>query len=278
MKHTHLKNILFCALACMLIASCGDPAKQAPKTPEAPAAKATPLIPYKLVATYPHDTTAFTEGFLFYDNKLFESTGDVDYLPHTRSVFGIVDLAKGKLDVKAELDKNIYFGEGIVVLHDKIYQLTYQNQVGFIYDAKTYKNLGQFSFRNKEGWGMTTDGKSLIMSDGTFELTYLNPADMSVEKTVSVTESGYGLDHINELEYINGFIYANVWMTNHLIKIDPASGEVVGRIDLDDLGVKAKAKYPRSLEMNGIAYDPATDKILVTGKMWPEIYEISFAH
>jgi len=215
---------------------------------------------------------------LFHDNKLFESTGDVDYLPQTRSTFGIADLETGKLEVKVEIDKTTYFGEGIVALNDKIYQVTLQNQVGFVYDAKTFKKIGQFNFQNKEGWGLTTDGKSLIMSDGTFNLTYFNPDDFKVEKTVAVTEQGFGLDRLNELEFIKGFIYANVWMTNYIVKIDPETGEVVGKIDLDDLNVKTKEQNRRSLEMNGIAYDPASDRILVTGKLWPNLFEISFPH
>jgi len=231
-----------------------------------------------LVNTYPHDTTAFTEGFLFHDKKLLESTGAPEYLTQTRSAFGEVDLEKGKLDVKGELDKKIYFGEGIVVLNGKIYQVTYQNQAGFIYDAKTYAKVGQFNYQNKEGWGLTTDGKSIIMSDGTFNLTFLDPENQNVTKVLAVTEGGYGLDHINELEYINGFIYANVWMTNYIVKINPETGEVLGKIDLDDLNVKAKGQNPRCLEMNGIAYDAASDRIMITGKLWPGVYEISFPH
>lgn len=278
MKRTLALFILFATLFCGIISSCGEEAKRKEAVVEQPKAKAVPAIPYTLVKTYPHDTSAFTEGLLFYEGKLFESTGDVDYLPHTRSVFGIADLEKGKLDIKAEIDKTTYFGEGIVVLHDKIYQLTLESQVCFVYDAKTFKKVGQFSFQNKEGWGLTTDGKSLIMSDGTFNLTYFNPETFQVEKTMPVTEQGYGLDHINELEYIKGFIYANVWLTNYIVKIDPSSGEVIGKIDLDNLSAKAHELNPRSMEMNGIAYDSLSDKIVITGKLWPDYYEISFPH
>jgi glutamine cyclotransferase len=159
-----------------------------------------------------------------------------------------------------------------------LYQLTYTNQVGFIYDAKTFERRGQFAYRNKEGWGMTTDGQNIIMSDGTNNLTYLNPTDFSVVKTLGVTENGFALDFINELEYINGFIYANVWMTNFIVKIDPNSGAVVGKLDLGELYNECKKTNIALGEMNGIAFDAANNKVLVTGKMWPTVFEIAFNH
>ena len=279
LKRTVIKKILPLVFAGMVLFAC-DPEK--PSNTEKPLeevrVKTTPAIFYSLVKKHPHDTTAFTEGLLFHEGKLFESTGAPEYLAQARSAFGIVDLEKGKLDIKAELDKKIYFGEGIVFFKDKIYQLTYQNQTGFIYDAKTFRKAGQFNYRNKEGWGMTTDGKNLIMSDGTFNLTYLDPISLTLVKTLPVTENGYALDHINELEYINGFIYANVWMSTTIVKINPENGEVIGKLDLSDLYSESKQVYPKSLEMNGIAYDSISDKILVTGKFWPYLYEISFPH
>lgn len=240
--------------------------------------KIVETINFSVVNKYPHDVNSFTEGFLFHDNKLFESTGSPENIPQTKSLFGSVDLATGKIDVKAELDKRFYFGEGIVFINDKVCQLTYTNQTGFVYDAKTFKKMNQFTYANKEGWGMTTDGKSIIMSDGTNELTYLNPNDFSVIKKMAVTQNNYALDYLNELEYINGFIYANVWMTHYIVKIDPATGEVLGQMDLTDLFNQARQINPYSAETNGIAYDSVSDKILVTGKMWPTIYQIDFKH
>jgi glutamine cyclotransferase len=240
---------------------------EAPKIPE---------IKFSVVSQYPHDITSFTEGLLFHEGKLFESTGATDNLPQTRSLFGIVDLKTGKIDVKAELDRNIYFGEGIVFLNNKIFQLTYKNQIAFVYDSKTYKNIGKFNYTNREGWGLTTDGKSLIMSDGTSYLTYLNPESFRVEKVLDVAENDYVVENLNELEYINGFIYANIWTTATIVKIDPATGDIVGKLDLGSLLNESKLKNPGSLEMNGIAYDSISNKILVTGKMWPTIYEIKF--
>jgi glutamine cyclotransferase len=176
------------------------------------------------------------------------------------------------------LDKHAYFGEGIVFLHDKVYQLTYKTKIGFIYDAKTFKKLGDFTFPSEQGWGMTTDGTSLIMSDGTSTLTWLNPADFKVTKTIHVTDESGQVENVNELEFINGFIYSNVYEENYIVKIDPATGNIVGKINLQSLDDEAKQRYPGRMQMNGIAYDSVTNKIYVTGKLWPNIYEISFTH
>lgn len=177
-----------------------------------------------------------------------------------------------------ELDKTKYFGEGIVFLNDKLYQLTYKNKLGFIYDAKTFKQVGTFIYSNAEGWGLTTDWRNLVMSDGTHKLTFLDPNSLTPVKVLSVTENNNSLAHINELEFIRGFIYANVWQTNSIVKIDTVNGNVVGKLDLNSLAFEAKNKNPNADVLNGIAYDPIRDKIYVTGKLWPNIYEISFSH
>ncbi len=266
-------------LLSLVLLSC-EPEKPVPKIdmPIVAEKPPVPILEYSIVATLPHDTTAFTEGFLIHEGKLFESTGSPEYPPNLKSVFGIVDLKSGKLDVKAELDRKIYFGEGIVILQNKIYQVTYLNRAGFIYDAKTYKKIGQFNYINKEGWGMTTDGTNIIMSDGTNNLTYFDPKEIKVIKTLSVNENGYASDNLNELEFINGFIYANIWQTGYIVKIDPASGNVVAKINLTPLNYNVRNMNPRALEMNGIAFDSINDKIYVTGKLWPNIYQVNFAH
>jgi glutamine cyclotransferase len=265
-------------LSCLIfLLACNNEEKPQPK-PEEKAPPSIPTLAYTIVKSYPHDTLSFTEGFLFHNGQLFESTGSPDNLPQTKSLFGITDMKTGKIDVKAQLDRNLYFGEGIVIFNDKIYQLTYTNQKGFIYDLKTFKQTGQFTYDNKEGWGMTTDGKNLIMSDGTNTLTFLDPATLKPVKTLAVTENGYAGDYLNELEYINGYIYANVWTTYTIVKIDPSNGKIVGKLVLTPLIEEVRHKYSGAKEMNGIAYDASTDKILVTGKMWPQMYEISFAH
>jgi glutamine cyclotransferase len=238
----------------------------------------TPIIDYVFVNSYPHDTASFTEGFLIHNGEIYESTGASLDLPQTKSLFGIVDLTTGKIDKKVELDRVKYFGEGITILNGKLFQLTYKTKVGFIYDATTYKKIGEFTFPSQEGWGMTTDGTNLIMTDGTNILTYLDPNTLGVIKTISVSENGYSTDNLNELEYINGYIYANIWTTNTIVKINPSDGKLVGKLDLTSLANEAKNIYSGSLEMNGIAYDSIKDQILVTGKLWPKIYEIKFSH
>jgi glutamine cyclotransferase len=235
-------------------------------------------INFKVIKTYPHDTESFTEGFLFYNNQLFESTGSPEEFPKTRSVFGIVDLNTGKIDIKVELDRNSYFGEGIVIFEGKIFQLTYKNQTGFIYDLKSYKKIGSFKYSNKEGWGLTSDGKYIIMSDGTNIITYLDPDSLKVVKTLNVTFNGSSALYMNELEFIDGYIYANVWSTNNIAKIDPKTGIIVGIIDLSSLFNEARKSYPMSEATNGIAYDSSKDRIFVTGKFWPTIYQIKFPH
>lgn len=262
--------------ALLFMAACGtEPKKETQPEVITPEKPATPAIEYQVVATLPHDTASFTEGLLFHDGKLFESTGTPEGSDF-RSVIGPVDLKTGKIEVKAEIDGKVYFGEGIAVLHNKLYQVTYRTQKGFIYDAKTFKKSGEFSYSG-EGWGMTTDGTHIIMSNGTENLTYYD-ADFKPVKTLSVKENGYAQESLNELEYINGFIYANVWMTGNIVKIDPATGNVLGKINLTPVSYDVKNFHPYSMEMNGIAYDPATDKIYVTGKAWPNIYEIKCSH
>ncbi|MGQ1946049.1 glutaminyl-peptide cyclotransferase [Geofilum sp. OHC36d9] len=238
------------------------------------AAESIPIIDYVYINSYPHDTNSFTEGFLIHNSKLYESTGATGSLPQTRSLFGVVDLETGKIDTKVEIDRFKYFGEGITFLNGKVFQLTYKAKIGFVYDATTFKKLNEFTFSNKEGWGLTTDGTNLIMSDGTNVLTYLNPVTLQPVKTISVTENGYAKDYLNELEYIKGYIFANIWTTNTIVKIDPTDGKVVGKLDLSSLASEAKNIYLGSLEMNGIAYDSIANHIFVTGKLWPEIYEL----
>ena len=236
------------------------------------------VINFKVINTYPHSKESYTEGFLFYNNQLFESTGSPEEFPEARSVFGIVDLNTGKIDIKAELDRNNYFGEGIVILNGKIFQLTYKNQTGFIYDLKSYKQTGSFRYSNKEGWGLTTDGKNIIMSDGTSIITYLDPDSMKVVKTLNVTFNGSSVLYINEFEFIDGYLYANIWTTNNIARIDPSTGAIVGIIDLSSLFYEAKKSYTLSEATNGIAYDSSRDRIFVTGKFWPTIYQIKFSH
>jgi len=260
-------------LLIFIVSSCRNEQKDAPKIkPD------IPTIDYEVVANHPHDTISFTEGLLFHEGQLYESTGASENLPQTKSLFGTVDPTTGKITTKAALDSSQYFGEGIAFLNGKVFQLTYKNKTGFIYDVKTFRKTGQFTYANAEGWGMTTDGKSLIMSDGTSSLTYLDPETQKPVKTLAVTENGYAKENLNELEFINGFIYANIFMTDAIVKIDPANGNIVGKLDLSSLAQEAKNSFSGTEATNGIAFDAASGKIYVTGKLWPKLYEIKFAY
>jgi glutamine cyclotransferase len=273
-RASEMKTRLILFFSASLLFTCCSPSPEESTTDYKGTTTSVQTIYYDYTNSYPHDINSFTEGFLFHDGKLYESTGATPDLPQTRSLFGVVDLTTGKIDTKAELDKTKYFGEGITFLNGKVYQLTYKTKIGFVYDAVTFKRIKQFTFPSEEGWGMTTDGKNLIMSDGTNTLTFLDPQNLTVVKTIQVSENGYAVDYLNELEYIKGFIYANLYGTNKIARIEPDNGRVTGMLDLTSLAHEAKTLYRGSLEMNGIAYDEAEDKILITGKMWPKIYEI----
>ncbi|HVU83503.1 MAG TPA: glutaminyl-peptide cyclotransferase, partial [Puia sp.] len=254
---TPLLPLLVLAIACHDTASSGNSTSiDEPATDNAPA-----TISYTVLNATPHDTNSYTEGFLFHDGKLYESSGAPEDDPNTRSMFGEVDRATGKVTVRAELDRKTYFGEGISFLNGKVYQLTWTNRIGFIYDAKTFRKIGQFNIPGNEGWGMTTDGKDLILSDGTSNIVYMDPVSFKTVRTISVRDNNGPVGNINELEYIKGSIYANVYLTTEIIRIDPATGMVTGKADFSGLDKEAKMKYPRADYLNGIAYDSAENKV-----------------
>ncbi len=221
-------------------------------------------ITFKLKSRWKHDPKAWTQGLLIYDGKLYESTGQ------KQSYIGIVDIKTGTPDKKVVLADQ-YFGEGISILNNKIYQLTWQNHVGFIYDLKTFSKIGEFQYPT-EGWGLTTDNHHLIMSDGTEKLIYLDTATLKPVRTVRVKDENGFVTKLNELEYMEGFILANQWETNRILKIDPQSGKVVGVLDLTPLVQEAKLDNPNADVLNGIAYHPGTRLLIVTGKLWPSTY------
>jgi glutamine cyclotransferase len=235
-----------------------------------------PIIPYTVVRTLPHDTTAYTEGLLVHQGRLWESTGSPAHMPGTRSLIGVVDTTSGRISVKAELDRDRHFGEGIAFLGGKLYQLTYRSRTVFVYDAATVRPLDTVRFPSPEGWGLTTNGVHLVMSNGSSKILFVDPATQKAVKTITVRGRRGRVGNLNELELMGGALYANVWQSNHIVKIDTATGAVTGRLDLSPLARAAKKKYRGAKELNGIAYDPASGRVFVTGKMWPHIYEIAF--
>ena len=250
------------AILALIFISCGCQRSGNSETPPD-----TLAISYTVLKTLPHDTEAFTEGLTIYDNKVFESTGQ-----HGSSWIAEVDPGTGVHTKKITLD-NRYFGEGMTILNNKIYYLTWQTKLGFVYDAKTYKQIGEFKY-DSEGWGLTHNNNELIMSSGTEKLYFLDTTDLKVVRTLTVTDGPGRLKNLNELEFIDGFIFANVYETTWIVKIDPATGKVVGRLDLSPLVNEIKRMYPNTQELNGIAYDKNSKGILVTGKYWPKSYLI----
>jgi glutamine cyclotransferase len=222
------------------------------------------LIPFKLKTRWKHDTQAFTEGLVIHQGQLYESTGQ------KQSYIGIVDIKTGKADKKVVLDDK-YFGEGITILNNKVYQLTWESKVGFVYDLKSFEKLREFTY-DTQGWGLTHDNHHLIMSDGTEKLIYLDTVNLQPVKTLRVKDENGFVTKLNELEYMEGFILANQWETNRILKIDPRTETVVGILDLTQLVQEAKLENPRADVLNGTAYHPGTKLLIVTGKFWPSTY------
>lgn len=222
---------------------------------------------YELVQTYPHNETSFTEGLEIHNGFLYESTGE-----NGKSILYKNNLKTGKKVQSVKLADR-YFGEGITIFNNRIFQLTYKTQVGFVYEPETMALVDSFHFESAEGWGMTHDEQNLIMSDGTNILTYINPITYKPVKKLQVYDDKNPLIYLNELEYSDGYIYANVWTTNLIVKIDPKTGKVLSKIDLD--GILTMSNQDKQVDvLNGIAIDPVTKKMYVTGKLYSKIFEI----
>ena len=235
----------------------------------APVAAAIPEYTAVVVRTYPHDAGAFTEGLLYHDGFLYESTGLAGH-----SSIRKVRLETGEIVQHRDIAPR-YFGEGIVIWNDRLIELTWKSQIGFVYDLATLRLRSTFHYPG-EGWALTTDGHRLIMSDGTSDLRFLDPDSLREVGRIHVTCDGRLIRNVNELEWVKGEIYANVWLTNVIVRIDPATGNIVGLIDLSDLP-DATAKRPADDVLNGIAYDAAGDRLFVTGKLWKSVYQIRLA-
>jgi glutaminyl-peptide cyclotransferase len=232
-----------------------------------PALAAVPMYGYEVVHTYPHDPTAFTEGLFYLNGFLYESTG----LEHHSSIRK-VRLETGEVLRKYDLPGDD-FGEGIVNWQGRLIELTWQSHVGFVYDLKTFKRLREFHYEG-EGWALTQDGAQIYMSDGTPEIRILNPATLAPTGRISVNVEGKPVNNLNELEWVKGEIYANVWQTNWILRIDPRDGHVTGAINLTGLLPVADIVTGQTDVLNGIAYDAKGDRLFVTGKNWPKLFEI----
>jgi glutamine cyclotransferase len=225
-----------------------------------------PIYTYEVVNSWPHLTTHFTQGLVYHDGHLYESTGQ-----YGSSLLCRLDLKSGKVKKKVDVARE-FFAEGMTILGDKIYQLTWQAHKGFVYDLKDFERLSEFAYEG-EGWGLTNDGHSLLMSDGTNKIRFLDPQSFRIVRSVEVYDHNQPLMELNELEYIKGEIYANIWHSDKIVRIDPASGKILAWIDLAGLRRPEDGDNEDNV-LNGIAYDEKNDRLFVTGKRWSRMYEI----
>jgi glutamine cyclotransferase len=227
----------------------------------------TPVLGHRVVARFPHDPEAFAQGLLFHDGHLYESTG-----LRGRSSLRKVEIETGRVLRRADLEDR-YFGEGLVLWKDRLIQLTYTSGKAFVYDLDSFEKIGEFEYEG-EGWGITHDGRELIMSDGSSVLTFRNPDSFEPTRRLRVRDGRLPVSRLNELEHINGHVFANIWRTDRVAMIDPASGEVTAWVDFRGL-LSETDRAGRDVDvLNGLAHDPESGRIFVTGKLWPALYEI----
>ena len=253
--------ILGLSTAILALACTGDHGKETDRT--------STMISWSLVDSFPHDVQAFTQGLVVADGKLFESTGGEN------SWIAEVDLISGMQHKKVELS-NDYFGEGICVINRKMYQLTWKNQIGFIYDTNSFVKSGEFHFQT-EGWGITNDQTHIFISNGTDKIFVLDTVLFECKDTIYVSENGKRVKMLNELEFIDGYIYANQWQTNYVLKINPRSGNVEGKLDFSSLATRVANLTSNANVLNGIAYEPKSKILLITGKLWPILFAIKLS-
>ncbi len=268
-----MKYTIIALSALIFLSACGnntDTDKQA-----VPVNNATPTLSYTITNVYPHNTESYTEGLEWHDSTLYESGGN-----YKKSRLARVSLTTG-LDIQKIKLSDEYFGEGITVLNGKIYQLTYNENKCFVYDFKTFKKISEFTYEG-EGWGMTNDGKYLIMNNSSNNLYYRDPETFKVVKTLGVYDEKGAVKNINELEFVNGVIYSNIWLTNYIIKIDTATGKVIGKADFSYVlnryapGAISDNSQATDEVLNGIAYDAIGKRFFITGKHWPKLFEVKF--
>ncbi|HSE31238.1 MAG TPA: glutaminyl-peptide cyclotransferase [Pyrinomonadaceae bacterium] len=256
--------VLMLAVSCLGTSSCGGSASNV-STPDG-----TPTYGFEVVNTFKHATDSFTQGLEYREGKLYESAGG-----DGTSSLRLVELETGRVLDKVDVPMP-YFAEGLTLLNGKIYQLTWQNGVGFIYDSKTFSKIGQFNY-DGEGWGLTNDGQSLILSDGTNSIRFLDPGSFKVTKTIAVLDGNKPIASLNELEYFDGQIYSNIWHRDQVAIINPQTGKVTAWLNLKGLLQPGEVRDEEAV-LNGIAYDSTNKRLFVTGKLWPKLFEIRVKH
>jgi glutamine cyclotransferase len=265
MKKARVASLLLPALLAVLL--CAMPVSAEQSDTSSANTSTIPTFSYKITNTYPHDPSAFTQGLVYDDGLFYEGTG-----LYGQSNLRRVDLMTGHVLQQTNLSRE-FFGEGITLWKDQIIQLTWRSDLGFVYGKENLTRIGNFSYQT-EGWGITTDGKKLIMSDGTDTLYFLDPVTFSRVGELKVTAQGMPVKGLNELEYIKGEIYANMWPSNWIVIINPDTGLVVESINLEGLLQQSDIQGHKVDVLNGIAYDASGDRLFVTGKWWPRLFEI----
>jgi glutamine cyclotransferase len=261
-RRGRIKQILFIVTLLVLLLVAYLQITRRPKDANA----ALPTYGFQVVNTWPHDRTAFTQGLVFHDGTLYEGTG-----LNGSSSLRKVDLVTGQV-LKSISVPEQYFGEGIALFQGRVFQLTWQSQKAFVYDPGSFDKLSEFSYTG-EGWGLTNDDRSLIMSDGTNQIRFIDPDTFQVQRTIAVTRGDRPVKNLNELEFVRGEIYSNVWQTDKIVRIDPQTGKLLGVIDLTGL-LHPEDRDSSTDVLNGIAYDDKNDRLFVTGKLWPKLFEI----
>lgn len=266
-----LRTEMRAAVCALFLTATTNVAQQPAKNPQPvknvpPAGSKAPKYGYTVVRSYPHDPNAYTQGLAYRDGLLYEGTG-----LKGKSSLRRVELESGKVVQELRLHPQ-YFGEGITLMAGRLFQLTWQDRIGFVYDAKTFKLIRNFSYFG-EGWGLAHDNTNLILSDGTSTLRFLEPTRFQERRRLKVTDSTAPIANLNELEWVRGEIWANVWGTEYLARISPKDGRILGWINLSGL-LPAGTKLSGEAVLNGIAYDAQSDRLFVTGKLWPRLFEI----
>lgn len=263
-----MKNAILIIATTIFLYACNNTETNEPIAPTA-ATKTIAKINYNIIGAYKHDTASFTEGLEFYKGKLYESGGD-----YGTSQLQFGDARTGKIEAKNKMNAPTMFAEGITILNGKLYQLTYQTNEVFVYNVDNINKVIQKFTWPLEGWGMTNNGTDLLITTGGTDLFFVNPATFKVKKTVHIHDGTGPVASVNELEYVDGFVWANIYQTNDIVKIDPETGEIVGKMNFDNLLQPADIVPNRTFEFNGIAYDSAAKTFFITGKRWPKIFEL----
>jgi glutamine cyclotransferase len=264
------KNLIFLpAVFCLL--SCNNAGSE--KNDNGTAVKPPAIISFSILQSFPHDTASFTQGLEMHNGALYESTGNPDNVPNNGAWIGKINLSSGQAEKNALLSKD-FFGEGISILNSTIYRITWQNQKAFAYNLSDFKQTKEFFYQG-EGWGLANDGNQLIMSNGSNVLSFRDPQTFKETRQISVHDHTGMKNNLNELEFIDGYVFANVWQTNQILKIDTSSGEVKGIIDLTELiRQDAQLSAPPTDVLNGIAWDSNKKTMIITGKKWPKLFEL----